>query len=52
MGKFRYARLAFDSRLWKRLASNSVIYGTALGQLSEKQFSPFMGMVCYRLWKW
>jgi hypothetical protein len=52
MGKVGYARLAFDSRLWKRLASNSVIYGTALGQLSEKQFSPFMGMVCYRLWKW
>jgi hypothetical protein len=26
--------------------------GAALGQLSGKQFSPFMEMVYYRLWKW
>jgi hypothetical protein len=32
------------------LARSSPIDGTALGQLSGKQFCPFMGMVCYRLW--
>jgi hypothetical protein len=40
------------NRLWKWLASSSPIDGTALGQLSGKQFSLFMEMVCYRLWKW
>jgi hypothetical protein len=34
------------------LASSSPIDGTVLGQLLGKQFSPFMEMVCYRLWKW
>jgi hypothetical protein len=29
-------------RLWKWLASSSPIYGTAPGQFSSKQFSPFM----------
>jgi hypothetical protein len=32
-------------RLWKRLASSSPIYETALGQFSGEQFSPFMEMV-------
>jgi len=32
-------------RLWKWLANSSPIDGTALGQLSGKQFSPFMEMV-------
>ena len=44
MGIFGYARLAFDSRLWKRLASNSVICGTALGSCQESS--------SLRLWKW
>jgi hypothetical protein len=52
VGKLEYARLAFDKRLWKWLASSSPIDGTALGQLSGKQFSPFIEMVYYRLWKW
>jgi hypothetical protein len=52
VGNLGYARLAFDNRLWKWLASSSPIDGTALGQLSGKQFSPFMEMVYYRLWKW
>jgi hypothetical protein len=50
--KFGYARLAFDNRLWKWLASSSPIDGAALEPLSGKQFSPFMEMVHYRLWKW
>jgi hypothetical protein len=68
MGKVWYARLeqGFEvsgeigvcpptllcNRLWKWLVSSSPIDGAALGQLSGKQFSPFMEMVCYRLWKW
>jgi hypothetical protein len=43
-----YARLAFDNRLWKWLASNSPIDEAALGQLSGKQFSAFMEMVSNR----
>jgi hypothetical protein len=39
-----YVRLAFDTRLWKWLASSSFNYGKALGSSQEDS--------SHRLWKW